>query len=105
MEKTKDVYLIHAGFDWSDLGTWGSVFGHMEKDYLRNAVMGKAMVFNSAGNLAITTKEGKLIVLDGLTDFIVVDTEDVLLICRKEDEQELREIVNNVKKEFGDNYV
>jgi len=105
MQKAENVFVIPASFDWSDLGTWGSVYEHMEQDYLGNAVQGKAVVYDAANNLIRVDDKNKLVVLHGLNDFIVVDTGDVLLICKKENEQEIKTVVNDVRKQFGEGMV
>ena len=83
MEKAENVHVIPSDFGWSDLGTWTSVHANSEKDYHENAVQGNAIVYESYNNMVKTTREGKLVVLKGLEGYIVVDTEDALLICKK----------------------
>ncbi|WP_127132671.1 mannose-1-phosphate guanylyltransferase [Pseudoflavitalea rhizosphaerae] len=105
MEKADNVYLIPASFGWSDLGTWNSAYENLEKDYLGNAVAGnEVMVFDSHNNMVHAQKD-KLVLLQGMEDFIVVDTDDVLLICKKEKEQEIKEYVAEVKRNKGDKYL
>jgi len=104
MEKVQNRQVIKASFDWSDLGTWGSVYDHIDKDYLDNGIQGKAMIFESSNNMVRIDNGKKLVVLHGLEDYIVVDTEDVLLICKKEQEQEIKSIVKEVRKEHGDTF-
>jgi mannose-1-phosphate guanylyltransferase len=105
MEKADNVYVLAADFGWSDLGTWGSLFDIREKDEHNNAVMGKnVMTFNSSQNIVNMPRE-KLVVLQGLKDYIVAEDDGILLICKKQDEQHIREIVNAVKLEKGDQYV
>lgn len=101
MEKADNVYVIPSSFDWSDVGTWGSVYEQMNQDYVGNAVVGDVMAFDAANNLVQISDPKKLVVLHGLNDFIVVDTGDVLLICKMENEQEIRSIVSEVKKRQG----
>lgn len=101
MEKASNVHVIPSSFDWSDLGTWGSVYEHMSQDYMGNAVVGQVMAFDSANNLVNIRDPKKLVVLHGLSDFIVVDTGDVLLICKMDHEQQIRTVVSEVKKTFG----
>jgi mannose-1-phosphate guanylyltransferase len=101
MEKAKNVFVIPSSFDWSDLGTWGSVYEQMEQDYVGNAVVGDVMAFDAANNLVQINDPKKLVVLHGLSDFIVVDTGDVLLICKMENEQQIRTVVSEVKKKYG----
>lgn len=105
MEKAENVYLIPASFGWSDLGTWNSAYENLEKDYLGNAVAGnEVMVFDSHNNMVHAQKD-KLVLLQGMEDFIVVDTDDVLLICKKEKEQEIKEYVAEVKRNKGDKFL
>ncbi len=105
MEKADNVYVIPASFGWSDLGTWKSAYETIEKDYLENAVAGNnVIVFDSTKNMVHADDE-KLVVLQGLDDFIVVDTKDVLLICKKDQEQEIKEYVAEIKRSKGDKYL
>ncbi len=104
MEKAENIHVIKAHFDWSDLGTWGSVYEQIEKDYLQNASQGNLMIFKSSNNMVRVENKEKLVVLHGLDDFIVVDTDDVLLICKKENEQEIKTVVKEVKKNSGEKY-
>jgi mannose-1-phosphate guanylyltransferase len=101
MEKAENVHVIPSSFDWSDVGTWRSVHEQMEQDYLGNAVIGQVMAFDSANNLVQVNDPKKLVVLQGVNGFVVVDTGDVLLICKMEDEQQIRAVVSEVKKTHG----
>ncbi len=105
MEKAENVFVIPADFGWSDLGTWGSVHENSDKDYHDNVVHGKAKVYESYGNMIKTSKKEKMIVLKGLEGFIVVDTDDALLICKKDDEQFIKTIVSDIKADEGEPYV
>jgi mannose-1-phosphate guanylyltransferase len=105
MEKADNVYVIPASFSWSDLGTWNSAWDNMEKDYLENAVAGKNVIVIDATKCMVHAPDGKLILLQGLDDFIVVDTKDVLLICKKEKEQEIKDYVAEIKRNKGDKYL
>lgn len=105
MEKADNVYVIPSSFGWSDLGTWASAYDNLEKDYLGNAIAGdKVMVIDSTQCMIAAPPE-KLLVLQGLNDFIVIDTNDVLLICKKEKEQEIKEYLTEVKRNIGDKYL
>jgi mannose-1-phosphate guanylyltransferase len=105
MEKADNVYVIPSSFGWSDLGTWASTYDNLEKDYLGNAIAGdKVMVIDST-QCMIAAPHEKLLVLQGLNDFIVIDTNDVLLICKKEKEQEIKEYIAEVKRNIGDKYM
>jgi mannose-1-phosphate guanylyltransferase len=105
MEKAKNVTVIPAQFGWSDLGTWASLYEQYEKDYLGNAVSGKNVMIYDANNCMVMVPEKKLVVLQGLEDYIVVDTEEVLLICRKDQEQEIKQIVADIKRKKGERYL
>lgn len=97
MEKADNVYTIPAQFGWSDVGSWGSLYEVYAHDYLGNAVAGKNVkIYDSANNM-IMVPEKKLVVLQGLRDYCVIDTGDVLLICEKAQEQEIKQITVDLK--------
>src|SRR5882762_5955424 len=105
MEKADNVYVIPSSFGWSDLGTWNSAYDTLEKDYLGNAVAGDNVVVIDATKCVVKAPNDKLLLLQGLDDFIVVDTKDVLLICKREKEQEIKEYVAELKRSKGDHYL
>ncbi|MEN9696890.1 MAG: hypothetical protein RLZ56_311 [Bacteroidota bacterium] len=105
MEKADNVYVLPSSFGWSDLGTWNSAYENMEKDYLGNAVASDNVLVIDATKCMINAPKDKLVVVQGLDDFIVVDTKDVLLICSKEKEQSIKEYVAEVKRNKGDKYI
>jgi mannose-1-phosphate guanylyltransferase len=105
MEKADNVYVIPASFGWSDLGTWCSAWENMERDYFDNAVSGERVIVFDTSKSIIHAHNGKLMVLQGLEDYIVVDTKDALLICQKEKEQQIKEYVAEVKRNMGDKYL
>lgn len=105
MEHAKNVYVIPASFGWSDLGTWNSAYDNLEKDYLGNAVAGDNVMVIDATKCMVSVNSEKLLVLQGLDDFIVVDTNDVLLICKKENEQLIKEYVAEVRRNIGDRFL
>ncbi len=105
MEKADNVYVIPASFGWSDLGTWKSAWENIEKDQLENAIAGKKVVVIDSAKCMVHVPDTKVVVLQGLENFIVVDTKDVLLICKKEKEQEIKDYVAEVKKAVGDKYL
>lgn len=104
MEKSNNVYVIPATFDWNDLGTWGSLYDKLEKDETQNAVVNsKVLLANASGNM-ISTKKDKIVVVEDLNDYIIVDKEEVLLIFPKEKEQDIKKVLQNVKQKFGEQY-
>lgn len=105
MEKADNVYIIPSSFGWSDLGTWASAYDNLEKDYLENAVSGDNVMIIDATKNMVHAGNKKLVLIQGLDDFIVVDTEDVLLICKKDNEQEIKEYVAEVKRNKGDKFI
>src|SRR5690606_13268523 len=101
MEKARNVEVLPATFDWNDLGTWGSLYDKLSKDKQNNAVAnGKTLFLESKGNM-VRLPKGKLLVAEGLENYIVVDTEDTLLIVPREKEQEIKEIRAKALKEKG----
>jgi mannose-1-phosphate guanylyltransferase len=105
MEKAKNVNIIPASFGWSDLGTWNSAYENMDKDQNGNAVKGSNVMVVDATRNMVHAENNKMIVLQGLDDFVVVDTADVWLICKKEKEQEIKEYMAEVKKNKGERYL
>ena len=105
MEKADNVFIIPSSFGWSDLGTWNSAYENMDKDYLGNAIKGaNVMVIDATRNM-VHAENNKMVLLQGLDDFVVVDTSDVLLICKKDKEQEIKEYMAEVKRNKGDKYL
>jgi len=105
MEKADNVYVIPSSFGWSDLGTWASAYETMEKDYLENAVAGDNVVIIDAQRNMVHVNKDKLVLLQGLEDFVIVDTRDVLMICKKDKEQEIKQYVAEIKRNKGDKYL
>lgn len=92
MEKADNVYVLPAAFDWNDLGTWGSLHEKLPKDTYNNAVVNAKVILENANNNIIRSDARKLIIVDGLDDFIIVDRSDVLLIYPKTKEQDIKRI-------------
>jgi mannose-1-phosphate guanylyltransferase len=105
IEKADNVYVIPASFGWSDLGTWGSAYDNLDKDQLENAIAGNNVLVFDASRNVVHADNKKLVLLQGLDGYIVVDTKDVLLICQKEKEQEIKEYLVEVKRNKGEKYL
>lgn len=105
MEKAPNVFVLAADFGWSDLGTWGSLYENRAQDENGNAVVGKNVMLYDSTNCIVNMPNDKLVVLEGLNDYIVVESENVLLVCRKSDEQQIRQFVNDVRLEKGERFV
>lgn len=99
MEKASNVYVLCAEFGWTDIGSWNSLYEISKKDHRGNADLGKTLIYDSSSNI-ISVKEGKLAVIDGLNGYVIADSDDVLLICRRGDESRIRQIFNDVKEKF-----
>lgn len=105
MEKAENVYVAVADFGWSDLGTWGSLYENRSKDTNGNAVVGKNVMLYDTRNCIVHMHKDKLVLLQGLENYIVVESDGILLVCRKEDEQNIRQFVNDVLIEKGEQFV
>ena len=105
MEKARNVFVLSAEFGWSDLGTWKSLYEHLPHDKGGNAIVGPHVMVDNTSNCIINMSKNKLAVIQGLENFIVVETENVLLICPKDDEQQVRNLVNDVKIKKGEKFV
>lgn len=105
MEKAKNVYVRESLIGWSDLGTWGSLYTHIKHSEGNNAVVGKNVMLYDTKNCIVNVAKDKLVVIQGLHDYIVVESDGVLLICKKSDEQQIRNFVNDVKVQKGDKFV
>lgn len=105
MEKADNVYVIPSDFGWSDLGTWGSLYEARNKNDEMNAIVGDSVVAFDTRNCIVTMPNGKVALIQGLDNYIVVDDQDVLLICRRSDEQNIRDYVDAVREKKGDKYV
>lgn len=105
MEKAKNVYVLSAEFGWSDLGTWKSLYEQLPHDPKGNAIVGSHVMVDNTSNCIVNMPNNKLAVIQGLENFIIVETENVLLICPKDDEQQVRNLVNDVKLKKGEKFV
>lgn len=105
MEKASNVYVLCADFGWSDLGTWSSLWDNSQKDVNQNALKGKNIKLYNSSNCIVNTADDKLIVVQGLDGYIVAQSEKALMICKREDEQQIRQIVNDIKITMGDENV
>lgn len=97
MEDAENVYVLPARFDWNDLGTWGSLHEKLPKDSKENAVVNSKVILENASNNIIRSNAKKMIIVDGLNDYIIVDHEDVLLIYPKSKEQEIKSLIEKVE--------
>jgi Mannose-1-phosphate guanylyltransferase len=105
MEKANNVFVLCSDFGWSDLGTWGSLYENSEKDKSGNVISGENVMLYGTSNCIVNMPADKLVVVEGLDDYIVVESEGTLLICRRNDEQQIRQFVNDVRMYKGNQYV
>jgi mannose-1-phosphate guanylyltransferase len=105
MEYAKNVYVYAADFGWSDLGTWGSLYEIREKSNEGNAIVGKKVKTYNTSNCIINMPKDKVVVVHGLEDYIIVENDNTLLICPKNEESQIRQFVADVQIDFGDKYV
>lgn len=105
MEKADNVAVLGSHFGWSDLGTWTSLYENQPKDQEQNVSDSEnILLYNTTKTIVYAPKE-KLVVVQGLDNYIVVDTPDALLICNKDEEQSVKVIVNNIKTKTGDKFI
>ncbi len=104
LENSKSIYTLPATFDWNDLGTWGALYEKLDKDEAENAVVnGQPLLIDAKGNM-IRSAKNKIVVVDGLEDYIIVDKDDVLLIYPKSKQQDIKKVRGQVQEKFGDQY-
>lgn len=105
MERANNVHVLPVNFGWNDLGTWGSLYNKLDKNEQQNAIVGAQTIFKDANGNMVRTQNGKKVIIQGLSNFIIVEKEDVLLICPKKDEQDIKQISQQAKAIFGDDIV
>lgn len=105
MEKAENVYVVPAEFGWSDLGTWGSLYDYSEKDDNSNVIKGDNVQVYDTQNSIIHVSSDKLVVIHGLKNAIVAESDNIFLISTLKNEQKIRDIVNDIKIEKGEKYV
>jgi mannose-1-phosphate guanylyltransferase len=105
MEKADNVYVRASAIGWSDLGTWGSLYTHVIHDDDANAVIGNNIIIQESKNCIVRSDSAKVMAVQGMEDCIIVESEGIILICKKQDEQKIRNIVSEVKLNYGEPYV
>lgn len=105
MEKADNVFVRCGDFGWSDVGTWGSVYQHARKDRYANAAPAEGCYLYDTRSSIISLPEQKVAVISGLKEYIVVDTDDVLMICPRSEEQNIKKYIDEVKFHTGDKYI
>ncbi|MDR3261669.1 MAG: mannose-1-phosphate guanylyltransferase [Tannerella sp.] len=105
MEKADNVYMLCVDFGWADLGTWGSVFDIAPRDESNNAILKtRTMLYETENNIVSLDNPGRLAVIQGLKNYIVAESGNVLLICKKEDEQRIKQYMADAQIKYGDEF-
>lgn len=104
MEKAENVYVQICDFGWADLGTWESLYEAAPKDRCGNVVLNCNTLLYDCKNTVVALPRGKLAVLQGLDGYLVAVRDDVLLVCRKNDQNAIRKFVNDVEMRFGEKF-
>ena len=105
LEKAKNVYVLTADFGWSDLGTWSSLYENKEKDTDGNVINGNNILIYDSNNCIIDISDEKVAVIHGLEGYIIAESNDTLMICKKEDEDQIKKFVTDVRINKGDSLV
>lgn len=105
MEKASNVYVLTADFGWSDLGNWGTLYENRKKDDAGNVIGGDNTLIYDTKNCIINISGEKIAVLQGLDGYIIAESNDILMVCRLEDEQQIKTFVTDVRIKKGDSLV
>ncbi len=100
MERAENVYVLPVEFGWNDLGTWGSLYDKLPKDNDNNAIVNAKALFKDAKNNILKTQSKKRVIVQGLSDFIIVETDDTILISPKSKEQEIKQLSALAQKDL-----
>ena len=105
MESAENVYVLCADFGWSDLGTWSSLYEQLPSDETGNAIKGNNVFAYELEDCLVDMPRDKVVVLQGLKDYVIVESDNMLLVCKKKEEQKIRQFVNDIKIKKGESYV
>ena len=105
LEKAENVHVIKADIGWSDLGTWGSVYNHLKHDEKGNAVVGNKVQLPDSSNCIVNVPKDKIVIAQGLKNYIIVESEDALIIINKHDEQRIKEFRAMVGDSYGKQFI
>lgn len=105
MERADNVFVLLGDFGWSDLGTWSSLYDVYPKDKEENAVLkGHSLLYNCNNNIIILP-QNKLAVLQGLEGYLIAESDNILLICKKNEENAIRKFVNDAQIKLGEEFI
>ena len=103
--KLKDIVMLKGVFGWSNLNNWNALWQTHDKDYVGNAVIGKHVLMYDSINSVVQVPNDKLVIVQGLDNYIVSDTENVLFICSKDEEENIRNMLSDIKRMKGDKFL
>lgn len=104
MEKAENVYVLCSDFGWTDLGTWGSLYEMSEKDEHQNVSLKCNTLYYESEQNIVALPQGKLAVVEGLTGYLIAESDNVLLICKKDEEARIRQFVNDAIVNYDGKY-
>jgi mannose-1-phosphate guanylyltransferase len=104
MEKADNVYVLCSDFGWTDLGTWGSLYEMSEKDKHQNVTLRCNTLFYESKDNIVALPKDKLVVVEGLSGYLIAESDNVLLICKKDEEARIRQFVNDAIVSFDGEY-
>ena len=103
MEKADNVFMLCVDFGWADLGTWGSIFDKARKDECNNAVLKtKVLLYDSENNIIALENQDRLVVVQGLKDYIIAESGNVLMVCKKEEEDMIKLFMADAQIKYGE---
>lgn len=104
MEKAENVHVLCSDFGWTDLGTWGSLYEMLEKDEQQNVTLKCNTLFYESEQNIVALPQGKLAVVEGLSGYLIAESDNVLLICKKDEEARIRQFVNDAIVNYDGKY-
>ena len=105
MEKANNVYMLCVNFGWADLGTWGSIYDIAPKDESNNTILKtQALLYEAENNIVALDNLNRIAVIQGLKDFIIAESGNVLMICKKTDEDRIKQFMADAFMKYGDEY-
>lgn len=105
MERADNVCLLVGEFGWADIGTWDTLYGALPKDVDGNVIMKSSCLRYDSHNNVVSASSDKLVVLQGVEDLLVVDNGNVLVVCRKGNERDIRKFLNDARMKLGEDYI
>lgn len=105
MEKADNVYVLPADIGWNDLGSWQSLYEEYEPDSTSNAIAGKNVMVYDTDHCMIMGQDHKLVVIQGLENYNVIDTPEALLILKRGEDSKIKEILADIKSKTGEKHL